>query len=76
MQRDPNTISIKAVLLIGSTMTVMAGATIAASLPQMSKVFAHQENAEFLSKLVLTLPALFIALFSPVAGWVADKAGR
>ncbi len=63
-------------LLIGSTLTVMAGAIIAPALPEISKIYAHMANAELLSKLILTLPALFIALLAPLAGMVVDRAGR
>ena len=57
-------------------MTVMAGATIAPSLPEMTKAFPDNEAAETLVKLVLTIPGLFIALTSPLSGWFIDKFGR
>ena len=57
-------------------MTVMAGATIAPSLPEMSKAFPDNPSAEALVKLVLTIPGLFIALTSPISGWFIDKYGR
>lgn len=57
-------------------MTVMAGATIAPSLPEMSKAFPDNPSAEALVKLVLTIPGLFIALTSPISGWIIDKYGR
>lgn len=63
-------------LLTGSTMTVMAGAIIAPALPQISKVYAYMPEAELLSKLILTLPALFIALLAPVSGFFVDSRGR
>jgi MFS family permease len=66
----------RATLLLGSTLTVMAGAIIAPALPQISREFAHIANAELLSKLVLTIPALFMALLAPVAGYFIDKNGR
>ncbi len=50
--------------------------TISPALPQMAKVFSDVEGAEFLVKLVLTLPALMIALFSPIAGRLIDRYGR
>lgn len=62
--------------MIGSTLTVMAGAIIAPALPEISKVYAHLPDAELLSKLILTLPALFIAVLAPVAGYFVDKNGR
>lgn len=66
----------KVTLLLAATMTVMAGAIVAPSLPNISKVFAGTPHIELLSKLVITLPALFIAIFSPPAGRIADRLGR
>jgi len=73
---EPNRLPVKAVLLIGSTLTIMAGAIISPSLPSMLEHFADVQNAEYLVRLVLTLPALFVALFSPLAGYVVDRFGR
>ncbi len=64
------------VLLISSSLTVMAGAIIAPVLPQISREFQHLPNAELLSKLVLTLPALAIAMMAPLAGYFTDRSGR
>ena len=63
-------------LLLASTLTVMAGATIAPGLPAMQAAFAAEENADFLVRLVLTLPALFIVLGAPLAGFLIDRFGR
>ena len=60
-------------LLAASSMTVMAGATISPALPDIGVFFAHESNAEFWVKLILTLPALFIALGAPVVGWLIDR---
>lgn len=57
-------------------MTIMAGATIATSLPQMENVFSANENADLLSRLILTMPAIFIAFLAPVAGYIIDATGR
>lgn len=59
-----------------SSLTIMSAATIAPSLPRMSEVFGDLEKAEFLSKLVLTIPAIFIAVGAPIAGLVIDRFGR
>jgi len=56
------------VLLIASTLTVMAGATIAPALPEMNKAFQDIPNSEFLVKLVLTITSLFIAIGAPISG--------
>jgi MFS family permease len=63
-------------LLISSTLTVMAGAIIAPALPEISQAFSHLPDAELLSKLILTLPALVIAMLAPVAGYFTDRSGR
>ncbi len=54
----------------------MSGATIGPVLPIMSQVFSDTPNAALLTRLVLTMPALFIVIFSPVAGYVVDRFGR
>lgn len=53
---------VKETLLLTSTLTVMAGATIAPSLPQIAEVFQDLPSAGMLTKMVLTIPALVIAL--------------
>ncbi len=63
-------------LLLGSTMTVMAGATIAPSLPQMHTAFQQTPQIDVLVKLLLSVHALFIALSAPLAGWLMDRWGR
>ncbi|MGD2182047.1 MFS transporter [Lusitaniella coriacea] len=72
----PNTWLVKVTLLLASTLTVMSGATIAPSLPAMQEYFAEVANADFWVKLVLTVPALSIAIGSPIAGQMVDVLGR
>jgi len=72
----PNEVLRRASLLLGSTLTVMAGAIISPALPEISRAFSHLPDAELLSKLILTLPALFIALLAPVSGYLLDWSGR
>ena len=67
---------VRGVLLFSATLTIMAGATIAPSLPQMGKVFAEVPNSDVLVRLVLTITALAIALSAPLAGLFADRVGR
>jgi MFS family permease len=46
-------------------------------VPQMYAAFSHVPNADYLIQGgVLTMPALCIALFSAIAGWLADAVGR
>jgi MFS family permease len=73
---NPNSTLTKATLLLASTLTVMAGATIAPSLPAMQDQFADVANVELWVKLVLTLPALFIVIGSPITGVIVDRLGR
>ncbi len=68
--------SLKITLLLVSTLTVMSGALIAPALPMMAKAFSGLANADFLTKLVLTMPALWIAITSPLAGALVDRYGR
>ena len=63
-------------LLVVSTMTVMAGATISPALPTIRQAFADVPDADVWVRLVLTLPALFTALGAPLAGWLTDRVGR
>jgi MFS family permease len=65
-----------AFILLGSMMSVMAGATISPALPEMAAYFEGQPNSEFLVKIMLTVPSLFIAIFSPLAGFGLDRWGR
>lgn len=65
-------IRIGATLLPVSLLTVMAGATIAPSLPAMARQFAGVENAgvenaELLVRPILTISAPSIALGGPLA---------
>ncbi|MEM7342614.1 MAG: MFS transporter [Chloroflexota bacterium] len=63
-------------ILLGSTTTVLAATIIAPALPEMAEVFKDVPNAEFLVRLTLTMPGLFIAISAPFAGLLLDKWGR
>jgi MFS family permease len=67
---------VKATILLVSSLTIMSMITISASLPDMTKAFAHLPNASSLVKLVLSFPGLFIALSAIIAGLIIDKFGR
>ena len=76
-QSEPNySLAIKSTLLLTSTLTVMSGATIAPSLPAMQEHFAQVPNSELLVRLVLTIPALFIAIGGLFVGQLLDRIGR
>lgn len=61
------------ILLACATLTVMAGATIAPSLPGLQDHFADNADASWLVPLILTVPGLAIALASPVTGYIVDR---
>lgn len=65
-----------ALLVAGSCMPVLGAVLLAPVLPTLSRAFADTPGVGILVPLTLTLPALFVALFSPLAGWVADRVGR
>jgi MFS family permease len=70
----------KLTLLLASSLTIMAATTIAPSLPAMNQHFestvADPDLRATLVQLVITLPALFIVIGSPIAGIVVDRFGR
>lgn len=74
--RNPERLAVRATLLCAAALTVMSGATISPSLPALYDHFADVQGVEVLSRLVLTLPALFIAVCSPLAGLAVDRLGR
>ncbi len=63
-------------ILLGSTMTVLAAATISPALPEMVLAFQDVPNADFLVRLVLTIPGLSIAISAPFFGLLLDRWGR
>lgn len=67
---------LKLSLLLTSMMTMMAGAIVAPSLPSISKAFSDVENIALLTRLVITMPALFIAFSAPIFGILTDRYGR
>ena len=66
----------KATLLMVATLTIMAGTAIAPSLPAIETTFADVDGVKLLSRMVLTLPALFVAFCAPLIGGLADRYGR
>ncbi|MDF3090306.1 MFS transporter [Burkholderia semiarida] len=66
-----------AVLLLGSSLTVMGAVMIAPILPKLAAEFVPADpRLAALVPLVATGPALAIALCAPLAGWLADRVGR
>ena len=63
-------------LLFASTLTVMGAATISPTLPQIEQVFEGTPNVALLTRMVLTIVAIFIVIGSPIAGIIVDRYGR
>jgi MFS family permease len=64
------------ILLLPITMAVMGIVLLVPVLPEILHEFAGVPQAPYLVQLVLTLPAGCVLLFSPLAGWIADRHGR
>ncbi|WGW11888.1 MFS transporter [Saxibacter everestensis] len=63
-------------LLAGSAMPVLGSVLLSPVLPSMQGYFADTPGATLLVPMVLTIPALVIALCAPIAGQIADRVGR
>lgn len=59
-------------ILAAATLTIMAPAIIAPSLPAMERVF----GTSLLVQLAMTITSLAVALTAPLSGLVADRVGR
>lgn len=63
-------------LLLLSVLTILSAAIVAPSLPAIAEAFGDTAGAPLLTRLVLSLPAIFIAVSAPLAGRFIDKRGR
>jgi MFS family permease len=63
-------------ILFASAMTVLAGAIVASAGPLIETAFKVHPHIKLLAKQVVTLPALAIAIISPMSGWLLDRIGR
>lgn len=63
-------------VLLLSSLTVMANATISPSLPGLSRYFSDTPGIETLAGLVVSLPSLAIVLTAAGFGWAADRFDR
>lgn len=65
-----------ALLLAGSCMPILGSVLLAPVLPRVSAEFADVAGANLLVPMILTAPALMMAVLAPFAGFLADKVGR
>ncbi len=63
-------------LLLPITMAVMGVSVLTTVIPLMEEHFKSFPYHEYAVPILMTVPSLWILLFSPVAGWLADKFGR
>lgn len=63
-------------LLIPITLSTMAIVLLAPILPKMMEEYKGLPNFEYWVPMVLTIPALCVALLSPIAGMLGDYFGR
>lgn len=63
-------------LLLPITLTTMAIVLLAPVVPQLMVEFGSVPNHEYLVPMVLTLPALCVAVLCPFAGMLGDRFGR
>ncbi len=55
---------------------MLAVTILAPALPAMTTAFKDVPNSDLLVRLVLTTPALFIAIGAPISGFLLDRLGR
>ncbi len=65
-----------ALIIMAAVMPVMAIISLVPVIPLLAREFAHVQGSAFLVPAAMTVPALCLALFSPAAGWLADRVGR
>ncbi len=63
-------------LLVSITLSVMAIVLLAPILPLLLVEFSQVPNHEYWVPMILTVPALCVAIFSPLAGMLGDAFGR
>jgi MFS family permease len=63
-------------LLLPITMSVMGVSLLTAVVPSMLEQCKDVPNGAYSVQLLLTMPAIWILLFSPLAGWLADTYAR
>ncbi len=64
------------VLILLSTLPFLASVTISPALPGITEAFQTEAHVQWLVRLVLTLPGLFIVIGAPLAGRIIDRFGR
>ncbi|GAN80926.1 MFS transporter [Acidocella aminolytica] len=63
-------------LLCGSCLPILGAVLLGPVLADVQTHFITSPDVATLTPVMLTIPALMIAVFSPLAGWLADRFGR
>ncbi|AUV84089.1 MFS transporter (plasmid) [Salinigranum rubrum] len=63
-------------LVLAGMLPVMGSTAISPALPAIQAAYNQTPNAEFLVRLMLTLPALSVVVCSPLVGALVDRFGR
>ena len=66
----------KVTLLLLAMMTMMSNVAVVTILPRLSEIFAEVDHIAFLSRMMITLPSLAIALLAPFLGGFVYKYGK
>lgn len=64
------------ILLLAQVLPVMAVVVLLPAIPGLAKQFGGVAGADWLVPAIVTAPALCIAIFAPLAGWMIDRLGR
>ncbi|MCB1476813.1 MAG: MFS transporter [Rhodobiaceae bacterium] len=72
LARDPRVWA----LLLAGMLTIMSNSIIAPALPGIEAMFHDAPNAGLMTRLLVTIPSLMIAIAAPFAGMAADRFGR
>ena len=63
-------------LILPITLTVIGVSVFTATIAQTQEFFRDIPNGDYLVNLMQTMPGFWIVVFSPIAGWLADRFGR
>jgi MFS family permease len=63
-------------ILSASSLTLLALGAVAPSLPAIERAYADIPDSALLTRMVLTVTALFMALSAPLSGFLVDRMGR
>jgi len=66
----------KVTLLLLAMMTMMSNVAVVTILPHLSEIYSDVDHIEFLSRMMITLPSLAIAILAPFLGNFVYKHGK